>query len=100
MSGVTQGSVLGPLLLIIYVNDLPDVLYADDAKLYSIIKSIIIFNKINLDSIVEWSNKWLAILSKHMQLVRNISSTYTLLDCNNDTHIYLDTHNRTEAEKT
>ena len=45
LSSVPQGSVLGPLLFIIYVNDLPDVLhcciqqYADDAKLYSIIKS-------------------------------------------------------------
>ena len=64
LSGVPQGSVLGPLLFIIYVNDLPDVLhcciqqYADDAKLYFIIKS---YNDINsfqhdLDSIAEWSN--------------------------------------------
>ena len=43
-SGIPQGSVLGPILFLIFINDLPKVikclikLFADDAKLYQIIK--------------------------------------------------------------
>jgi ribonuclease P/MRP protein subunit RPP40 len=46
ISGIPQGTILGPLLFIIYINDLPSLcedetgiyLFADDAKLYKFIK--------------------------------------------------------------
>ena len=48
LSGIPQGSVLGPLLFVIFINDLPEVcqdicqifLFADDAKLYKCIDDI------------------------------------------------------------
>ena len=45
ISGIFQGSVLGPVLFIIYVNDMPDSLnsfckiFADDTKLYTAVEN-------------------------------------------------------------
>ena len=58
ISGVPQGSVLGPLLFAIYVNDLPDVIqsfmfsFVDDTKLfYSIISDLYVaLLQANIDS--------------------------------------------------
>jgi hypothetical protein len=66
-SGVPQGSVVGPLLFLLYVNELPNVvicgmkMFADDTKLYRIMKedSDILALQGDLDELSEWSRAWL-----------------------------------------
>ena len=66
-SGVPQGSVLGPLLFILYVNDLPSEvssfckLFADDAKLYKDLENLEDFEMIqnDIDKLCQWTIKWL-----------------------------------------
>ena len=67
ISGVPQGSVLGPLLFLIYVNDLPQsiltsypFLFADDTKLLSAIKghSDSLALQEDLAFVEDWCSKW------------------------------------------
>jgi hypothetical protein len=65
-SGVPQGSVLGPVLFVIFINDLPDVvdslceMYADDTKLFDRVDSLEGVKKIqkDLDNLVTWADQW------------------------------------------
>ncbi len=66
VSGVPQGSVIGPVLFVIFINDMPNginnfiSLFADDAKLYG--KSSTPTDRENiqkdLNTLQQWSDKW------------------------------------------
>ena len=66
-SGIPQGSVLGALLFVIFINDLPEnikshiFLFADDAKFFREVsdeKDATIIQE-DLETLDKWSNKWL-----------------------------------------
>ncbi len=91
-SGVVQGSVLGPLLFLLYINDVMDdlpkgtcaKLFADDLKLYTVHglgKSNQLQNSLNILEV--WSAKWQLSIASHKCLALyfgsgNPSDVYSL----------------------
>lgn len=98
-SGIPQGTVLGPTLFTIYVNDLPNCvsssvkLFADDTKVYCRVPQPQLSAlplQHDLDALVEWSERWLLKFNVSKCKVMHVGSrnpclTYSLQGTTIDT---------------
>jgi hypothetical protein len=96
--GIPQGLILGPLLLLLYINDLPDklnktapCLYADDTQIFSSSNDYELIDKLNSDlkQISEWlaSNKPQHHPTKTKYII--IGSSYNLPNKVHDYPVFL-----------
>lgn len=123
LSGVPQGSVLGPLLFLVFINDIPnDIspesklrLYADDGLLYRRVRHINDSAGLqeDLNKLQEWEHKWLMKFNPEKcftlrvtNKTKPINSDYSIHGCQLDPATdYLPTakrklaHNRAPADK-
>jgi len=83
LSGVPQGSVMGPLLFLIYINDIvgviksPALLFADDVKIFCPIVNQQSAQQLQLDllALKEWSEKWLLKFNLTKTVVMHLGNT-------------------------
>lgn len=103
LSGVPQGSVLGPLLFIIFINDIDMNVschikkFADDCKIYREVSSMDNINLLQTDinNLCKWSSDWQMLFNAskcsvvHMGY-NNVKSNYSM----NGTNLKASTHER------
>ena len=94
-SGIPQGSVLGPILFVIYINDMPDCveatayLFADDTKIYKEVREKTKCGSLqnDLDNLQKWSDTWLLKFHPNKCKVMSIANKRRE-DLNKDYHLY------------
>jgi hypothetical protein len=105
-SGVPQGSVLGPVLFVLFINDLPDLvrnlcsMYADDTKVYGPAASPEHCESLqrDLDSLVSWADDWqMKFNADKCQVLRigsnNMMHQYTMRVHGTDERVQLESVN-------
>ena len=92
LSGVPQGSVLGPVLFVCFINDMPEAvrsviyLYADDIQIFREVNSEedTIALQRDLDQLVQWEHMWQLRFNvdkckvMHLGGERNLQACYSL----------------------
>ena len=71
-AGVPQGSVLGPLLFLVYINDLTDNirsqmrLFADDSSIFTPVKDVLVTHQQlvdDLETFSKWGYQWKMVIN-------------------------------------
>ena len=103
LSGIPQGSVLGPLLFVIYINDMPDTvpsptyLFADDTKMYRVIRNEMetCHLQTDINTLQSWSRLWLLEFHedkcKHMHIGTHTTGPHRYTMTNGDENVMLET---------
>ena len=87
ISGVPQGSVLGSLLVVLYLNDLPDTLvchgmmFADDTKIFREITDVADMNMLqnDLHLMEKWSKTWLLQFHPGKCVVMSVGTWWNII---------------------